>query len=107
MKRAVLLLPQSMYNVFFQAYDCGAFIIAVVANGVGLLLAAGAENLILQPLFGDMCGPCRPRCSAAEALPSEDEQKLPQPGAPEATLHSANGSAPSAPPMYAVYPNKI
>lgn len=93
-----------MYNTFFQAYDWRAFIIAVVASGVGLLLAAGVEAVLIRPLLGDVCGPCMPHRRAAVTLPPEDVQKLHQPpaGNGAAAVHGVNSSAPSA-PAYAPY----
>ena len=96
---------QSMYNTFFQAYDWRAFIIAVIASGVGLLLAAGLEAVLIRPLLGDICGPCMPRRRAAATLPPDDAQKLHEPAvAKGAAAQGVNGTAPSAPSMYAPYP---
>lgn len=67
-----VLCMQSMYHVFFEAYDWPPFIIALGASLVGLLLAAALENLLVRPLLGDICAPCMPQ--AATLPPAEKLQ---------------------------------
>jgi hypothetical protein len=100
----LICAPQSMYNVFFQAYDWRSFIIAVVASGVGLLLAALLENLLIRPLLGDVCAPCMPhrREAAATLPPPDDAQKLQQQSAAGPGMQHANG-APGPASTYAAY----